>query len=316
MGGPDADPAAASFGMRLPIAAGESLRLWNLVELCEEERRADIEEACRLVYVAVSRAEERLILSGTFKPSDLEATEVPRPSHSALKLLLPGPASAWLERRRCRDRPRPPRLGDRWIADEGVAEPEGDDADAQRRSGCRAPRARAGRRGPPDEAQTTLFDRTEPLLARLQPSATTGQLSSSALASYGGCHYRFYVERVVGIPRRSVAGEPDQQGDDGETGWDELSAPSDEPRERSLAIGNAVHALLETSARLGGPPRTRLRSKGSSLERISPPTRLRGTGSGRWSTPGSGRSSARSSTRSGRAFDRRFRSCWRSETRS
>jgi len=36
--GAGADPSGARFGMRLPIAAAESLRLWELVELCEEER--------------------------------------------------------------------------------------------------------------------------------------------------------------------------------------------------------------------------------------------------------------------------------------
>ena len=39
------DPAGARFGMRLPIAAGDSLRLWELVELCEEEQRAEVEES-------------------------------------------------------------------------------------------------------------------------------------------------------------------------------------------------------------------------------------------------------------------------------
>ncbi len=81
--------ARARFGMRLPIAAAESLRLWELVELCQEERRAEIEEACRLVYVAVSRAQDRLVLSGTFRSSDLEAPEETKPASSALKLLLP-----------------------------------------------------------------------------------------------------------------------------------------------------------------------------------------------------------------------------------
>ena len=42
-----------------------------------------------LVYVAVSRAQDRLILSGAFRASDLEAPEEPKPGHSALKLLLP-----------------------------------------------------------------------------------------------------------------------------------------------------------------------------------------------------------------------------------
>jgi hypothetical protein len=79
---------------------------------------------------------------------------------------------------------------------------------------------------------------------------------------YSGCHYRFYVERVIGLEAPSgpqeqasepTAGEPPPRPD-------ELSAPEAGPRERALAIGNAVHALLERSARRSwaSPARTEI----------------------------------------------------------
>ena len=41
--------------------------LWELAELNDAESDAEAEEGCRLVYVAASRAEDRLILSGVYK---------------------------------------------------------------------------------------------------------------------------------------------------------------------------------------------------------------------------------------------------------
>src|SRR5436190_20216486 len=87
------DPAGARFGMRLPVAGGDSLRLWELLELCANEEREEIEESLRLVYVAVTRAQDRLILSGAFRSSTLEGTDGLRASHTALDLLLPALAA-------------------------------------------------------------------------------------------------------------------------------------------------------------------------------------------------------------------------------
>jgi ATP-dependent helicase/nuclease subunit A len=252
--GPDADPRAARFGMRLPIAAAESLRLWNLVELCEEERRADVEEACRLFYVAVSRAQDRLILSGISRSPDLEAAEELKPSHSALKLLLPA----------LRDRGWTGGDGDvvlgRAIA---IAEAPVTGASPRIRVRTQAPTAERAaelcRRVPadgeaPGDGQASLFDPRAPLLARLKPAAPVGYLSYSALAAYSGCHYRFYVERVVGMDGHSIAAPPDPAADGEASGYDELPAPMNGSRERALGIGNAVHALLEASARRSWAP--------------------------------------------------------------
>ncbi len=98
------DPSGARFGMRLPVAAADSLRLWELVDLCEEDGAAEAEEACRLVYVAATRAQERLILSGIYRSSDLDATEELKPSHTALKLSAAGASQPRLVWRRGRGR--------------------------------------------------------------------------------------------------------------------------------------------------------------------------------------------------------------------
>jgi ATP-dependent helicase/nuclease subunit A len=244
--------AGARFGMRLPIAAAGSIRLWELVELCEDERRAEIEEACRLVYVAVSRAEDRLILSGIFKSSDLEAPEEPKPTHSALKLLLPA-----LHRRGWAGGEGPVEL-ERPVAIGGDLSPGPAPRLAVRIQAPSAERAVELRRRMPWAAATVdgVPDRAQAhLLERLEPVAAAGHLSYAALATYSGCRYRFYVERVIGLEAPTVREEPREGHDDGERPQaDELPAPAAGPRERSLAIGNAVHAALEASARRSWAP--------------------------------------------------------------
>jgi RecB family exonuclease len=68
---------------------------------------------------------------------------------------------------------------------------------------------------------------------RPTPEPAARHLSYSALATYGRCGYRFFVERVLGLPAR------DDRARDGGGG-----------RER-FGFGNAVHAALEWSARHG-----------------------------------------------------------------
>src|SRR5204863_6150109 len=88
-----------------------------------------------------------------------------------------------------------------------------------------------------------------PLLEGLEPPAAVGHLSYSALAAYAGCHYRFYVERVIGLEAPAVGEDPGDGQADGERPQpDELRDPAAGPRERALAIGNAVPAALQASA--------------------------------------------------------------------
>jgi RecB family exonuclease len=69
-----------------------------------------------------------------------------------------------------------------------------------------------------------------PLVGRATRRFPVGHLSYSALDLYGRCSYRYYAERMLGLPPF----ETDEAGLGGA---------------RGLAIGNAVHSLLEWSAR-------------------------------------------------------------------
>ncbi len=240
------DPAGGRFGMRLPIAAGDSMRLWELVELCEEEQRAEVEESLRLVYVAASRARERLILSGVARRSKLEQDVEASSSATAVEMLL----GALLARGWSGD--------DAEVALEPAPATEGSAASGppprlavriQAPSPERAAELR--RRHPAADPRPAMSSApAEPVLAEPVRPATAGHLSYSALADYAGCGYRFYVERVLGLVSPSMPIDGDSI-DAAEVGpeLDERVDPELGPRRRSLAIGNCVHGVLESCAR-------------------------------------------------------------------
>jgi ATP-dependent helicase/nuclease subunit A len=244
--GPVGDPSGARFGMRVPVAAADPLRLWELVDLCEAEAEAEAEEALRLVYVAASRAQERLILSGRCRlPAD-RAPESLRGSHTALQLLLPAlHAREWSGRDGEVALPRAPAVDG---GDSGGPEPRVE-IRIQRASPERAAELRA-RRGAGAAPPQDPIEPREPLLPEAPHRAGAGHLSYSALARYADCGYRFYAERVLGLASpvdgATRNGEPSATD---EAEGDELLAPELGPRERSLAVGNAVHSLLEAAAR-------------------------------------------------------------------
>ena len=59
------------FGLRLAFPTAKSFGVWELEELNSEEKEADAEEACRLNYVAMTRAQDRLLLSGQYNDKAL-----------------------------------------------------------------------------------------------------------------------------------------------------------------------------------------------------------------------------------------------------
>ncbi|MGI9019575.1 MAG: UvrD-helicase domain-containing protein [Solirubrobacterales bacterium] len=249
------------FGMRLAFPSSDSFGLWELDRLGREESVASSEEGCRLVYVAATRAEDRLILSGCYSEGDLTAPEQ-RPGDSPLRRLLPAltergwdggegsiglaapqraegmepaePSEAALPLRVAVNHPSPERanLLREWLPAAGASGPED--------SG-----------GPP------------PLMGERPREVPVGHLSYSALAEYERCGYRFYVERLLGVrPGAMVAAEAPNAGS-GPSGPDEdldrweVSDPTDSEaasapvpeRTRALAVGNAAHAALERSIR-------------------------------------------------------------------
>jgi ATP-dependent helicase/nuclease subunit A len=173
--------ADGELGLRLARpGTGKALPTLDYQRLGEQQRTAEEAEERRIFYVAMTRARERLILSG------------PMPSEGPIAWLSEALPAEGVERRTI----RPPA--------------EGDDS-LERMRGPQGPR-RADAPGPS----------AEPPVVRT--------LSYSSLSEYGRCGYRFYLERVLGVPPTAGVG-PTSAGAD--------SAISAAER------GILVHELLE-----------------------------------------------------------------------
>jgi ATP-dependent exoDNAse (exonuclease V) beta subunit len=230
------EDGSGRFGMRLASPHRKSQNLWDLDDLLREEAAEESEEGARLIYVAATRAQNRLVLSGVFRPEDAEPLVEARSSDTPLRRLLPALASrGW--------------TGGTGRVEPGIAisisEPSPGQSEVLREVSAA-----------PASPSTGNAGARPPLLDRLERPVPVGHLSYSALADYERCGYRFYVERVLGLrggtmaePGEDVSAEPDAERD-----VDELVEPvpgqdEESDRDRSLGLGNAVHAALEWSAR-------------------------------------------------------------------
>jgi ATP-dependent helicase/nuclease subunit A len=236
-------PPADSVGIGLQLArAGEGpLTLWDFELLKREASIADADEELRLTYVAMTRAREHLLLSASFGEKDLEAGDAI--GRSALKRILP-------------------ELG--FTGEEPELELE-DMKLAVRISRASAQAAQdLVRRGPAANAAPPLVQGSPPLLPPDTDVPVAGHLSYAALADYERCGYRFYAERVLGLASLDPGSdEPAPLESDEVLGEADLAAAGEGPppglRERRRAFGNAVHRLLEWSARNRWAPPTRER---------------------------------------------------------
>ena len=184
--GASASARAARRRRRVPALAWQRLADAEAAEEAEEERR--------LFYVAMTRARERLILSGGV---DCERWPEPRPG---------GPPIDWIARaltgdpRRVftapetRRRARAGRTGRRACAARSTR---------PRRSTVlpRAALAPAGR--PRAGAPATALPDAPAVLpaAPARPRPAPQRLSYSSLGAYARCGYRFYLRRVLRLPR-------------------------------------------------------------------------------------------------------------------
>ncbi|MEZ5101440.1 MAG: UvrD-helicase domain-containing protein [Thermoleophilia bacterium] len=216
------------FGFKLADpATGRRIDAPGFREVREAEREAAAEEARRLYYVAMTRAIDRLILSGALDPERADAAQTP------IGWMLGTLGATLVEA----DGPTQLDAGgasvtlrvDRWAA----AEPA-------------APQATAPAAAPgAAEEQLELFavpEPGEPALAPELPGLVPPpapapprlrRLSFSALALYQRCSYRFWAERIAGLPARP-APSPAAGEHDGLV---------------ATELGDAVHVLLETGAR-------------------------------------------------------------------
>jgi ATP-dependent helicase/nuclease subunit A len=190
--------ARPGTGARVPALAYDRLG--------DEQRQRAAREERRLFYVAMTRARERLILSGAAK---VDAWAAPGGG---------GAPIAWLG---------PALVGD-VSAGEGVS--EGVRYRVVREVESAASEA-PSEVGDPD-GLLVHRDRPCPRPATVAPHV--GAISYTSLAAYRRCAYRFYVERVLGIP-------PTADAEPGDERPSRAGAAVLTPTER----GTVVHALLE-----------------------------------------------------------------------
>jgi len=197
-------------GQRLPTAGWEQIR--------EAEKQADVEERRRLYYVAMTRAIDRLIVSGSIDPD--RAADAETPIGWVLERLGPE------ELEEAREAPVEIVRGNaRLLLRLDRYAPTAEPVTAAAEGGAQLELFSMGEDGvPPLEAPRLpeLAPVPEPPPVRIR------RLSYSALALFDRCSYRFYAERIAGMRpvRRAVAG-------------------GEEAGLAATEVGDAVHALLE-----------------------------------------------------------------------
>ncbi len=277
-------------GLRLAtLAGGEPVPALGWDAIARELAEAESAEERRLLYVAATRAEERLILSGGL---DTEKWPAPRPG---------GPPMDWLA---------PALLGDP-AALVDAARPEGEAVARCGQGGvvvrlvtaatlppaAAAPAPRARSAASPGTA-LPAEPKVIPVPARPQPAQR--RLSYSQLQDYARCGYRFHLTRGLGmarVRRRRRSSRPSRRRWRARSSW-----------RRGYAARSSTRCSRTWTSR--GPPRPPTRPC-----RRSPPTGR--SSSPRRRSPTSGRSSRRSRTpRSAPGWPPRGRSAARPASRS
>jgi ATP-dependent helicase/nuclease subunit A len=169
-----------SLGLRLASIGGGTVDTDQLERIKERQKRLGEEEEKRIFYVAVTRAQQHLLLSGA---TDLQDRREPEDMKEPMRWMLrgfPGPGVAVTEL-------RPATVEELLPAED------------------RRP-ARPQPESPGGEAQPELG-----LAALPAPRAlAVSRLSYSSLEAYRRCSYRFYLERALRLPpaERPFATEP------------------------------------------------------------------------------------------------------------
>jgi ATP-dependent helicase/nuclease subunit A len=216
--------AGERLGICVPRPDGGFADALDYAELRNELRAADAAEEDRVLYVAMTRARERLLLSGA-----VEVARWPRESGTSPPLGWLGPALVDdLEGR----------LGELAAAGPGAALELGGEPEGQVRLRLTlnaATTAPAATGPPPSEPSARVAraasQRWRPPPVVPAPAVSPPALSYSALSDYAACGYRYYLQRVLGLPESAAAGPA----------ADAAAGAGLEARVR----GTIVHALLE-----------------------------------------------------------------------
>jgi ATP-dependent exoDNAse (exonuclease V) beta subunit len=234
-------------GLRLASLSGERSDALEWERLKEEQTERAEQEERRILYVAMTRAQEHLILSGA---ADTERWPEPRPLGTPLdwiwRALAPGakdllastPMGVDIERTQFGEVEVGCVLCTPATLDEVLA-PE-----------ARNPAAAAGGAGEAAAGDWTAPPRPELAAVAAARPLPVARLSYSSLESYRRCGYRFYLERVAGMRPRDQRRRPAPAA----TGEGQLVLAVDEPPPprpapeegiSPMLRGSIVHELLE-----------------------------------------------------------------------
>jgi ATP-dependent helicase/nuclease subunit A len=228
-GDADGEPDPPRVGIRLARFGSTAIGVFGYDEMLQAAAEDESAESCRLAYVAATRAQDRLILSGRYSAQRLAkppeqglAPSTPITERLVRRMGIADGEDTDLELRApssrpgLEARPRPGRIAVRFNRPEATA------FGALRRSAEPVEESRRPEPSPPPLARPVGL-----------PEPAARHLSYSALATYGRCGYRFFAERIVGL-----------EGSDMPVGNAVAAAGR-------YGFGNAVHAMLEWSARHG-----------------------------------------------------------------
>ena len=185
--------ADGRVGLRLPDPdGGPGLDVLDAPELAEEAARAEREEERRLLWVAATRAERGLIVSGALDVEKIGSGRGCGPMDWLATALVPDLPEAAEKGRRAGVGRRPwegrqARVAWRLIVPEAVEEePAADD------------RVSAGGAPDPDRSRTQAAVVGKTVVP--SPPPALSRISYSALDSHRRCGYRFYLERILRVP--------------------------------------------------------------------------------------------------------------------
>jgi ATP-dependent helicase/nuclease subunit A len=228
------------IGLRLARAgAGGRESALDFTAIGEETRAAEEAEERRLFYVAMTRARERLVLSGAAKLEGWADGTPTRVGGGPIAWIAPAfvPAIATVVAEEGgvvghgTGRIRVQILRPRETEEPRVAVPD----DPGHRSAPTPPVPASGSLAPAPAAAASPA--APPVASGGSPVDT---LSYSALADYGRCGYRFYAERVLGLP---AALDADSDGERPDAVAPDRALPP--ATERGRRRGVLAHALLE-----------------------------------------------------------------------
>ncbi|MEX1219531.1 MAG: UvrD-helicase domain-containing protein [Solirubrobacterales bacterium] len=215
-------PEEFEVGLRLPRFDGGKIDAYGWKELAEADKAATEDEELRLLHVAVTRAENHLVLSGVMPekwPKDGTSHASPMALRTSVQFGFD---------------PEEPGSWDAWI-------PVGDDDEdgilVVHNAAVPECAARLAAVRQPLRKEQTAQSGTPPLAKPDSRTYPDVPLSFTAFSEFIECPARFYAKRVLKVEM------PDE--------WNQFGDPAIQPasgRNRSTRFGSAVHGILEEIA--------------------------------------------------------------------